>query len=47
MNKATPKLTDLFDNVDWDDIGIFGDLVEEFEEEAITYLRIRTKGIKA
>jgi hypothetical protein len=33
-------VNDLFDNIDWDDIGTFGDLVEEFEEEAVKYLRI-------
>ena len=39
MNKVTPKLSDLYNIADWDDMGMLGDLVEEFEEEAIKYLR--------
>ena len=40
MSKITPKMTDLFDNVAWDDMGIIGNLADEFEEDAIKYLRI-------
>ena len=33
-------MVDLFDDIDWNDMGMFGGLAEEFEEEAIKHLRI-------
>ena len=39
-NEQNYTLYDLYDIVGWDDMGMLGDLVEEFEEEAIKYLRI-------
>lgn len=33
-------MTDLFAAIDWDDMGMFRGLAEEFEEEAIKHLRI-------
>jgi len=36
-------MTDMFDNIDWDDLGTFSSIAEEFEEEAMAHLRIGTE----
>ncbi len=36
-------MVDMFDNIDWDDLGEFGSMLEEFTEEEIGHLRIETE----
>jgi len=36
-------MADMFDNIDWHDLGEFSSIGEEFEEDAIEYLRIETE----
>lgn len=36
-------MADMFDNIDWHDLGEFGSMLEEFTEEEIGHLRIETE----
>ena len=36
-------MADMFDNIDWHDLGEFSSIAEEFEEEAIEHLRMETE----
>ncbi len=36
-------MADMFDDIDWHDLGTFGSIAEEFEEEAIKHLRTETE----